>query len=121
MRSSLSSLSTLPIPTVAGSPASSLPSCKSKVQSPKGKVQGSKSAIRNPQSKGGETRMEESLTGTDSGTEDGRLVEAEAKLDTAIRRYRELVASGPDLIPELVQGNTVEDIDASVQAARQAY
>ncbi len=44
-----------------------------------------------------------------------------AALAHAVARYRELVASAPGLVPEMVQGATVEDVDASAQAARQAY
>lgn len=39
----------------------------------------------------------------------------------AVARYREaLLAAEPDLPPDLVAGDTLEDLDASVRAARQA-
>jgi hypothetical protein len=38
-----------------------------------------------------------------------------------VARYRELVASAPDLVPELVRGESVEEIDASAVEARRAY
>jgi hypothetical protein len=39
----------------------------------------------------------------------------------AVGRYRELVASAQGLVPEMVQGNTIEEVDASAEIARQAY
>jgi hypothetical protein len=39
----------------------------------------------------------------------------------AVVRYRELVASQPGLVPEMVRGETVEEIDASAMEARRAY
>ncbi|HKP52542.1 MAG TPA: hypothetical protein VJ183_07810 [Chloroflexia bacterium] len=39
----------------------------------------------------------------------------------AVVRYRELVASQPGLVPEMVRGETVEEIDASATEARRAY
>jgi hypothetical protein len=47
--------------------------------------------------------------------------ENQAALAHAVGRYRELVASAPGLVPELVGGSTIEEVDASVEAARQAY
>ena len=38
-----------------------------------------------------------------------------------VAKYRELVASAPDVVPELVRGETVEEIDASAVEARRAY
>src|SRR5438876_11893164 len=42
-------------------------------------------------------------------------------LSQAVERYRQLVASMPGLIPEMVSGETVDEIDASAEASRQAY
>lgn len=42
-------------------------------------------------------------------------------LALAVGRYRELVASQPGLVPEIVQGNTIEEIDASAELARQSF
>jgi hypothetical protein len=39
----------------------------------------------------------------------------------AVARYRERVASTPGIVPELVRGDTIEEVDASVEVARQAY
>jgi hypothetical protein len=44
-----------------------------------------------------------------------------AALAHAVVRYRDLVAATPGLVAEMVRGATIEEIDASVQAARQAY
>ena len=46
---------------------------------------------------------------------------AETLAATAIARYRALVAAQPGLVPEMVSGNTPDEIDASAEAARQAY
>jgi hypothetical protein len=42
-------------------------------------------------------------------------------LSVAVRRYRGLVASMPGLVPEMVQGDTIEQIDASAELARRSY
>lgn len=42
-------------------------------------------------------------------------------LAAAVSRYRQLVASMPGLVPELVQGDTIEAIDASAEKARHTY
>jgi hypothetical protein len=42
-------------------------------------------------------------------------------LSAAVRRYRELVASMPGLVPEMVRGDTIEEIDASAELARRSY
>jgi hypothetical protein len=52
---------------------------------------------------------------------DGAAGAAEAVAASAVARYRELVASQPGLVPEMVRGNTPEEIDASAEAARRAY
>lgn len=57
----------------------------------------------------------------DQPTQDERLALAEAQASSAISRYREILAAAPNLIPSMVQGNTIEEIDASAEAARQAY
>src|SRR6266513_1399119 len=70
----------------------------------------------------GEAGSSQVSTGTgadESQTETGG--EAHAALAHAVGRYRELVAATPGLVPELVRGGTIEEIDASVEAARQAY
>ena len=45
----------------------------------------------------------------------------EEALAAAIARYREVVASAPDLVSGMVRGDTIEEIDASAEAARRAY
>ena len=50
-----------------------------------------------------------------------RAAAAEATATAAVARYRELVAAAPDLVPGMVQGATVEEIDASADVARRAY
>lgn len=42
-------------------------------------------------------------------------------LALAVRRYREVVASMPGLVPEMVQGSTIEEIDSSAELARRSY
>ena len=59
--------------------------------------------------------------GEDAATVEARVVEAEARAAQAVARYRETVAAGSNLIAEMVQGSTLEEIDASAEAARQAY
>src|SRR6476659_9484224 len=39
----------------------------------------------------------------------------------AVGRYREVMAALPGLVPEMVQGGTIEEIDAAVLRAREAY
>jgi hypothetical protein len=46
---------------------------------------------------------------------------AQAALSHAVGRYRELVAATPGLVSEMVRGDTIEEVDASVEAARLAY
>lgn len=53
--------------------------------------------------------------------QDDRVAAAEALAAQAVSRYRDLVASTPGLVPDLVRGNTIEEVDASAEAARQAY
>ena len=45
----------------------------------------------------------------------------EEALGVAVRRYRELVASMPGLVPEMVRGESIEEIDASAEVARRTY
>jgi len=61
--------------------------------------------------------------GQATGGEDveSRLAAAEAAASAAVTRYRELVASGPGLVAEMVRGDTIEEIEASVEGARKAY
>lgn len=42
-------------------------------------------------------------------------------LAVVVRRYRELVAQQPGLVPEIVRGGTIEEIDASAELARQSF
>ena len=58
---------------------------------------------------------------TEGDEHESRLAAAEATASAAVARYRELVASGPDLVAEMVRGDTIEEIDASVEGARRAY
>ena len=64
------------------------------------------------------------LLGPDTGAGGG---ESEGTTDpnpqsaSVLERYRELMAAQPGLVPEMVRGNTVEDIDASAEEARRAY
>jgi hypothetical protein len=60
-------------------------------------------------------------TGQDDSQLEERLSAAELAAASAVERYRALVAAGPDLVPEMVQGSTIEAIDASVETARKAY
>ncbi|HUP27057.1 MAG TPA: hypothetical protein VM409_01375 [Chloroflexia bacterium] len=53
--------------------------------------------------------------------EEGRVAAAQALAASAVARYRDLVASGPGIVPEMVGGETLEEIDASVEGARRAY
>jgi hypothetical protein len=61
--------------------------------------------------------------GTPQGetNQDDRLAAAEAQASAAVARYRELVAASPGLVAEMVRGSTIEEIDATAEAARQAY
>lgn len=54
-------------------------------------------------------------------TESAAQAEAETQVAEAVTRYRELVASAPDIVPEMVRGSTLEEIDASAAEARRAY
>jgi hypothetical protein len=57
-----------------------------------------------------------------SGSESsGNATTSNPQLEAAVTRYRELVASQPGLVPGMVRGQTVEEIDTSVTEARQAY
>ena len=49
--------------------------------------------------------------------------ESQAGADEAsvVAKYRQLTASLPDLVPELVRGETIEEIDASAEDARRAF
>ena len=53
--------------------------------------------------------------------EGGAAESAPDPLAEAVSRYRDLVASQPGLVPEMIHGSTIEEIDTSAQAARQAY
>jgi len=54
-------------------------------------------------------------------TPEERAAAAEALAAGTVARYRELVAASPGLVPGMVQGATVEEIDASAEAARRTY
>jgi hypothetical protein len=58
---------------------------------------------------------------SDGSQVEERVAAAEKAAATAVARYRDMVASSADLVPEMVQGSTVEEIDASAEAARRAY
>jgi hypothetical protein len=53
--------------------------------------------------------------------QEGEVDQAASELVRAVARYREMVASMPGLVPELVQGATLEEVDASIEPAREAY
>ena len=57
----------------------------------------------------------------DNNTHDDRVTAAETLAAQAIDRYRHLVASSPGLVPGMVRGSTIEEIDASAEQARLAY
>ena len=54
-------------------------------------------------------------------TPEERAIAAEALAAGTVARYRELVAASPGLVPGMVQGATVEEIDASADLSRRAY
>jgi hypothetical protein len=55
------------------------------------------------------------------GAEAGGTGGVDEALAVAVRRYRELVASMPGLVPEMVRGDSIEEIDASAEVARRSY
>jgi hypothetical protein len=57
----------------------------------------------------------------DATAADTRIAAAEALAAQAVARYRDTIAATPHLIAEMVQGSTIEEIDASAEVARQAY
>ena len=58
---------------------------------------------------------------TDIGGPSPEMPTAEQMLAVAVERYREAVSSMQGVVPELVRGDTIEEIDASAAASRQAY
>lgn len=75
-----------------------------------------------PQTEGGASG--DAAAGGEEERGDNGSVEAEevqTALATAIGKYREMVAAGPGLVPEMVRGSTIEEVDASVALAKQAY
>ena len=54
---------------------------------------------------------------TTATAEDTRIAAAEALAAQAVARYRDTIAAAPGLIAEMVQGSTIEEIDASAEAA----
>src|SRR5947209_8560810 len=72
--------------------------------------------------KGGEKMEDEQVVPQEDASAGNLQLQQESEaLAHAIARYRDLVAGGPGLISEMVQGSTIEEIDASASAARQAY
>jgi hypothetical protein len=65
-----------------------------------------------------QSEEQESGSSGGSGGEGGGGTDA---LSKAVQRYRQVVASMPGIVPELVSGDTIEAIDASAEVARQAY
>lgn len=59
-------------------------------------------------------------TSNDSGGTPEQDLQASA-LDRAVARYREVLAAMPGLIPDMVVGATIEEVDASAERGRQAY
>ena len=60
--------------------------------------------------------------GGDAGPEPGATAEDQTDpLAEAVVAYRGLVAAMPGLVPEMVQGSTIAEVDASAEVARQAY
>lgn len=64
--------------------------------------------------------MDSQDTATPEGTEDTDQAGPDP-LSYAVARYRDMVAATPGLVPEMVGGSTIEEVDAAAQAARQAY
>lgn len=60
-------------------------------------------------------------SGEGAGSDSGAAGEPGDALAVAVRRYRELVASMPGLVPEMVRGQTIEEIDAAAELARRSY
>ena len=65
--------------------------------------------------------MEDTTEPGESASAQERLALAEATAAQAVARYRDTVAAGQDLVAEMVQGSTIEEVDASAQEARRAY
>lgn len=70
-----------------------------------------------PDDMGGGSRHEEQPAQEGTGDAAGE----QNTLAHAVTRYRDLVASMPGLVPEMVQGSTIEEVDASAEVARQVY
>ena len=69
-----------------------------------------------PEGEGGPPPGQQGENGVDE-----RLAAAEAQAAAAVTRYREIIAASPDLVGDMVQGSSIEEIDSSAEAARQAY
>jgi hypothetical protein len=54
-------------------------------------------------------------------TQEAQAQSGREALAHAVARYRDMVAAQPGLVPEMVSGSTIEEVDASARAARQAY
>lgn len=65
--------------------------------------------------------QEEESAMADASNEDDVGDAGGGALALAVGRYRQLVASQPGLVPEIVRGNTIEEIDASAELARQSF
>ncbi len=70
---------------------------------------------------GGESEVTEQQTDENNEGQSVPSASSGQALTHAVGRYRDLVASGPGLVSEMVQGNTIEQVDASAEIARQAY
>ena len=68
-----------------------------------------------------ELGLDDAGSGEQPGARSGASGEPSDALTVAVRRYRELVASMPGLVPEMVRGETIEEIDASAEVARRSY
>ena len=60
-------------------------------------------------------------TSLEEATPEERAAAAEAVAQQAVARYREMVAASPGLVADMVQGDSIDAIDASAEAARRAY
>ena len=60
-------------------------------------------------------------TGGAGGGNAEDIANSHQQLSAVLARYREMVAAQPNLVPGMVRGETVEEIDASATEARRAY
>ena len=52
---------------------------------------------------------------------DPEATEGRSEMARVVARYREMAASLPGVVAELVVGETIEEVDASVEGSRRAY